>query len=202
MTETNPLLIPDRADLFFYYKDTLVAGLTVSDGGTPENLGEGLKEVLRGGDFELVNGIEPGMSNPAQFNGIGDLAVFVVVTLRIMLLQLGFPNIGGVSLTGHVPKQPEEYRTWSYLFRQVPGDAVVEGQVVPQNFVTESRLVFEVLYEGQPVYKGPLADVDFAAIAEAADKGALVPVRDPHQDQTDAVVHAMFAYLKPLEPTG
>jgi hypothetical protein len=50
--------------------------------GYPSGIGEDIKRILNGGEVEVLNGYNGSTKVPAQFNGIGCLAAFLIGELK------------------------------------------------------------------------------------------------------------------------
>lgn len=186
---------PVRADVFFFYDQELVAGATIAKHGEPKKLGILLEYALGGRwNFQFVNGILPGMCSPEQFNGIGDLAAFVVYAIKEDLMDYENEShcfIGGISLTNQYPSRPEEFRPWTYVLRQVPGVAQtgLGGEPLPAAFALESTFELQVYRGIELVYQGDGKDLDMYTLATATALGVM-------QGEASAEVSKMFKHVR------
>lgn len=139
------------ANIFFFVNDSLVGGLVVYAHGEPTELGADLFDMLAYGEARLVNGgiEDPAIDCPAYFNGAQCLGAYVTGALKGR-------SIGGIYMTTEVPEADEDWKPWTYIFRQVlsPQDAFMG---------LAGELMFEVHQGPNMVYGGPLREYVFPA---------------------------------------
>lgn len=128
--------------------------------GYPTGMGNDIKEYLNDGDCIIVNGYQMDMENPEYFNGMGDLAAYLIGQLKLTPAQ----KHGHLKTIGNVYIYPPEHE---------PGTGWEE--YVYDLYVKNNTLhmdVYATIYKNRDsdekdlllLYSGPLSEYDGDAV--------------------------------------
>lgn len=132
-----------RSITAFYNGEKFIGSFYMQYDGNPTGVGSDIIGVLNNGDVRMVNGYSGADKHPEAFNGIGDLAAYVIQKMK--------QGIGGLYLDGSDPRI-DGGQEWNYLFTSSIDNPILTLQV---------RVCDKVLFNG-PVTPA----IDMEAIQE------------------------------------